>query len=92
MLENFKLGFIGELGLFSWLPPGGSPRGAGEGTRVKKRFLRILFLKFRKYSYFLYLNRSCRKAPSVTLRVPPPSRREAKNDAVEHITHRQPQI
>ena len=61
-----------------WLPPGGGSRGAGGGARVKRHFLRILFLNFRKYSYFPRLNRSYRKAPSVTLRVPPPSRREAQ--------------
>ena len=61
-----------------WLPPGGSSRRAGEGARVKKRILRILFLNFRKYSYFPRLDLLRRKAPSVTLRVPPPSRREAR--------------
>ena len=61
-----------------WLPPGGGSREAGGGARVKKHFLRILFLNFRKYSYFPRLNRSYRKAPSVCLRQPPPSRREAQ--------------
>ena len=63
-----------------WLPPGGGSREAGGGACVKKRILRILFLNFQKYSYFPRLNRSCRKAPSVCLRQPPPSRREAQSN------------
>ena len=69
-----------------WLPPGGGSREAGGGVCVKKRILKILFLNFQKYSYFPRLNRSCRKTPSVCLRQPPPSRREAQSNCAARAT------
>ena len=73
--SNRKLGFIGEKSKHQYEAPSGRglPRsGWGRGRHKRIRF--VLFRKMIKQDFFV---RFLTHAPSVCLRQPPPSRREA---------------
>ena len=73
---------------FYYMAPSGrelAPK-ATEGACVKRRFLRILFLNFRKYSCFPRLNRSCRRAPPPASREPPPGGSQGCDTAKNKLT------